>query len=530
MIVIIFSTLAIIAALVVPRFARPDAFAPRVDRVEAAVRRFGPLVAAVLSIAIVWYVWDAIVPLPKVHDEKSYLLQADIFARGRWTVPSPPIAEFFEQPHVLVVPVVASKYPPGHALLLTIGSLVRFPPLVPLLLTGITAALLFALAMRLTNPLIALLTWTIWISAPMVLRFQPSYFSELTTGALLLGSWWSLLEWRETRRLRWLLLLALGIGWGAITRPLTMLAFAIPIGVVVIRDVVRLRLWRDFGLAFAVGVAILGMLPLWNARTTGDWRLSPIELYRRDYLPFDKIGFTVDTTPPRRTVSPVLKVTYDYFLSARKQQQLGALPHIVADRALNVTIALFQGSRLPLVPFAIVGLFFMSGPLQFAALSALVLFIVHLPYAHWAPWTVYYLETAPLVAIVTAIGLWRVAQRILADERRVRLATLLVTAAIVVFAVPTIGHWRRDHRGRAAFYRRFAAELKKLPPHSIVFVQYTPRTAQHIDVVFNSANLDREPVWVVHDLGARSAELRARVPDRTSYDFDEDVLVQRLRR
>ena len=362
MIVIILSTLAILGALFAPRFARPDAFGARVDRIEAGVRRFGPLAAAVLSIAIVWFAWDAIVPLPKVHDEKSYLLQADIFARGRWTVPSPPIPEFFEQPHVLVVPVVASKYPPGHALLLTLGSLVGFPPLVPLLLTGITAALLFALAMRLTNPLIALLTWTIWISAPIVLRFQPSYLSELTTSALLLGSWWSLLEWRETRRPRWLLLIALAIGWGAITRPLTMLAFAIPIGVVVIRDVMRLRRWRDLGLAFAVGVAVLCILPLWNARTTGDWRLSPIEMYRLDYLPFDKIGFTVDTTPPRRTVSPVLKVTYDYFLSARKQQQLGALPHIVADRALNLTIALFQGSRLPLVPFALVGLFFMGGP------------------------------------------------------------------------------------------------------------------------------------------------------------------------
>jgi hypothetical protein len=529
-IVIVLSALAIAGAIVVPRFARPDAFVTGVDRVEANVRSFGPLVAAILSICVAWYVWDAVVPLPKVHDEKSYLLQADIFARGRWTVPSPPIPEFFEQPHVQVVPAVASKYPPGHALLLTIGSLVKFPPLVPLLLTGFTAALLVALAMRLTNPLIALLTWTIWISAPIVLRFQPSYFSELTTSVLLLASWWSLLEWRETRKTRWLLLLALAIGWGAITRPLTMLAFAIPIGVVVIRDVVRLRLWRDLGLAFAVGVAILGILPLWSARTTGDWRVSPIELYRRDYLPFDKMGFTVDTTPPRRTVSPVLKVTYDYFLSARKQQQLSKLPHIVGDRALNLAIALFQGSRLALVPFAIVGLFFMSAPLQFAALSALLLFIVHLPYAHWAPWTVYYLETAPLAAIVTAIGVWRVAQRVLRDERHVRLASLLVTAAIVAFAVPTIGHWRRDHRGRAAFYRRFASELKKLPPHSIVFVQYTPRTAQHIDVVFNSANLDKEPVWIVHDLGARNAELRTRVPDRASYDFDEDVLVQRLRR
>ena len=168
--------------------------------------------------------------------------------------------------------------------------------------------------------------------------------------------------------------------------------------------------------------------------------------------------------------------------------------------------------------------------MRFAIASSLLLFIVHLPYAHWAPWTIYYLETVPVVAIVTAIGVWWVARGIVRDEARVRYAIVAVTLAVGLFAAPAIRFWRRDHRQRAAFYRRFAAEVKKLPQHSIVFVQYTPRTAQHIDVVFNSANLDKEPVWIVHDFGVRNAELRARVPDRVSYDFDEDVLVQRLRR
>lgn len=530
MITVIISALAIVAALFAPRFVTIESVSSRIDRAELALRRFGPVATGVLAIAIVWFVWDAVVPVPKVHDENSYLLQADIFARGRWSVPSPPIPEFFEQPHVQVVPSVASKYPPGHALLLSMGALVGFPPLVPLLLTGITAALLFALAARLANPWIALLTWTIWVSAPIVLRFQPSYFSEVTTSALVLGSWWALLEWREARRRRWLLLLALAIGWGAITRPLTMLAFAIPIGVAVVRDVVRLRLWSDFGLAFLTGVAVLCILPLWSAKTTGNWRVSPVEQYRKDYLPFDKMGFTVDTTPPRRTVSPVLKTTYDYFLMARKEQRLDALPHTIWDRTKQLTIALFQAARVPLLPFAIIGLFFMSGPLQFAAISSLLLFIAHLPYAHWAPWTVYYLETAPVVAMIAAIGLWRVAARILADERRVKLASIFVTALLVGFLVPSIGHWRRDHRGRAAFFERFANELKQLPRHSMVFVQYTPRTAQHIAVVFNSADLSREPVWVVHDLGPHNADLRRLVPDRASYDFEEDQLVQRLRR
>jgi hypothetical protein len=535
LIVIVFSALAIAAAILAPRYVRHDALRERLGRAEPTVRRFGPLCAAIASIAIVWFVWDAVVPIPKVHDESSYLLQADIFASGRWTAPSPPVPDFFEQPHVQVVPAVASKYPPGHALLLSIGALVRFPPLVPLLLTGIAAAMLFALATRLTNPWIALLTWTIWITAPIVLRFQPSYFSELTTTVLVLGSWWGLLTWRETRSTRWLLLMALAIGWGAITRPLTMLAFAIPIGVVVVRDVVRLRLWRDFGLAFVVGVAVLSMLPLWNARTTGDWKLSPIELYRRDYLPFDKIGFTPDTSAPRRSVSPVLKTTYDYFLVARKQQRWATLPQIVTERVVNLTTgprglrqpsSMFDGPTLPLLLFALLGLFFMTPPLRFAALSGLVLFVVHLSYAHWAPWTIYYLEMTPLIAAITAVGIWRALERITVSDGSAKVGAVFVFVVLAAFAVPVVGTWRRDHRARSALDRQFARELQELPRRSILFVRYSPRLKQHMAVVLNYADLDAAPVWVVHDLGARNEELKRKAPGRQTFEFDEDVLTR----
>ena len=62
----------------------------------------------------------------------------------------------------------------------------------------------------------------------------------------------------------------------------------------------------------------------------------------------------------------------------------------------------FKGARLPLFLFAIAGLFFMNGPLQLSAISVVLLFIAHLPYAHCAPWTVYYLEAAPVALAVRA--------------------------------------------------------------------------------------------------------------------------------
>ena len=68
-------------------------------------------------------------PEPIIHDEWSYLLGAETFASGRLTNPPPPLPEFFEEPHVLVVPTYQSKYPPGQAIALAIGTVIFGHPI-----------------------------------------------------------------------------------------------------------------------------------------------------------------------------------------------------------------------------------------------------------------------------------------------------------------------------------------------------------------------------------------------------------------
>lgn len=522
----------LLAAFWAARIVNPSDLDTRYDRWESWLKRFGPLAMGLISAAVVWWTWGAWHPLPVVHDEMSYALQAEIFARFRWTVPLPAPPEFLEQPHVLVVPAVASKYPPGHALLLAVGALLRWDPLVPLLLTGVTAALVMIVTTRVTNAWVGLLTWVVWLTTPLVLRFQPGFFSETTTTALMLASWWCLLEWRETRQTRWLLLLALAGGWGAITRPLTQLALTLPIAFVVIWDVVRarkLRPWLDLVLAILVGALPLTLLPVWSARTTGDWRVTPIALYAREYMPFDKLGFTIDSTAPTRALSPVVKSLYDDFLTHRQSQTLGDLPRTIGARSWNLARDLWSGSQLALLPFLVLGLITMNRELRFALISSALLFLAYLPYSHDPPWTLYYLEVAPVVAALTACGVWwalvwltksvKVQMNV---TRRPKLGTVLVSLVLALFGIPTILSWRAKHKEINSTRMGFVQAVAQLPASkTIIFIRYADRP-HHVSLVANNADPQTAPTWVVHDLGPeRNQELVRQHLDRAAFIFDE---------
>jgi Dolichyl-phosphate-mannose-protein mannosyltransferase len=492
---------------------------PRSLRTLGTRPREAAIIVAIVSALATWYVWAAINPLPLIQDEYSYVLQSQIFATGHWTAPSPPIPEFFQQAHVLTVPAVASKYAPGHALLMSIGSVVGAPALVPLLLSGLTGALLFLLVRRVASNWVALLAWIVWLGAPISLHFRAAYYSEVTSCAMWMLAWWALLEWRDTRRTRWLLALAAAIGWGAITRPLSTLAFAVPVGVVVIRDVVRYGAWRDFALATALGTLMLGIIPLWSARTTGDWRTTPQTLYTRDYLPYDKPGFGVDSTPPARKLLPVNEDTYRGFYNEHLKHTVANLPRTAYERIRAIARENWGGIRVVLAPFALLGLWSMSAEVLFACLCALALFVGYLSYGHWPLWTLYYFEAMPVFAVLTALGLWRaiewIGRRAWAPAHVGRVASY-AAAALLLLAGYELHDGRRQREVAASYDVALRELIGKLPiPEAIIFVHYGPRVP-HTNIVANSPRLAGDSIWIVNDLGDRDKDLMrfagARIP------------------
>jgi hypothetical protein len=493
-----------------------------------------PIALGLITAGVIWYLSGSLHPVPVVHDEASYLLQAQTFARWRWTMPSPPLPEFFQQLHVLVTPAFASKYPPGHALLLVPGIWLGLPALAPVLLNGLAGALLFVLVRRVANGWVALLTFLLWLPLTSNLAFRPGYFSETTSSLLWILGWWALVEWRETGRRTWLITLAACVGWMAITRPLTAVAFAIPVACVVLWRVARQRAWSTLVVPAAVGVAILALLPLWNVRTTGRWSESPYTLYTKTYLPFDVMGFGVDTTPPARPLPPDMHDVAENFEAIHAAHTLRRLPTTLFERWRVLFDDAFGGIRLPLALFALLSLAVLPASGWFAIAGSVVLTVCYLSYAHNPSWVLYYLEINPLFPFLIACGIWTAW---LALEReapgawrrglrtpspRAALSALILCVLLLVPAHAQVNWMRHSWDVRRSYQASFAEGVHRLAgDRIIVFVRYRPGHEGAFSLITNSADLPDARAWLVYDRGVEDASLIARAPDRVPYLYDE---------
>jgi hypothetical protein len=499
---------------------------------RALAGRLAPVLIGVTGALVVLLVWGSLREPPRYHDEAAYLFQARILASGRWVAPAPPLPEFFEQYHVFVTPVFAGKYPPGHPLMLVPGVWTGLPGLTPILWTGLAGGLLFALARRTSNVWVALLAWLLWTTAGGELRFRPAYFSQTTTTAAVLFAWWCLERWRRGKGARWLAGAGLALGWGFLTRPFTMIGFAIPVGIAVVRRIAARRRWIEVVPALAAAAGVLSVVPLWNHATTGDWRTSPYALYSRVYFPHQRPGFGAPVIASTRPL-PADMVDYSsQFAVLHRQHRVSALGRILTRRAEALQRHLWNGWRLVLLPAAALGVFALSVEIVFALSSVALLLATYLVLAHSPDWTVYYMEAQPVLAFLTGLGLWRVLAVLAEKPGGERIAPsrrgggapagmLLVTLLVAVLSVKEVLLARRVAQEAPALQRRFRTAAAAIPePKAIVFVRYGPKHDVHQSLVENEPDLARARVWVVHDRGADNLRLIRAAPDRAPYRYE----------
>lgn len=499
---------------------------------RALATRTAPLVAGLVTALLVSLFWGGLDMPGIVHDERSYLVQARLLAQGMWTAPSPPLPEFWEMAHVFVEPALFSKYPPGHAPLLVPGIWLGVQGLMPVLLAGLSAALVFSIARTLFGGAVALLGWGIWTASPEVLRWHGSYFSQATTTPLWLLAIVCLIAWQRRERPWHLAAIVACVGWIGITRPATGFALGLPILVAVLWTSWTRRSLVGWGRAAIVGALVVAIVPLWANTTLGAPTTLPYIEYSKRYFPFDLPGFTRDTSPPTRTLPPDLEQLGGSLQMLYSQHTGDRVPEEFVRRARE-SLRHALGAVTPLLPLVLVGAVLGGAAVGGFGVASFVLLIVsHLVMPQPPGWTIYSLETFAVAPVLLALAIVR-GGSLLRERLRPNAGAApaaVAAAGLAIFfglvQLDGIGTLRELQAVRSERALVLEARLDALPADRVVIFIHRPRPmAAHRtlwDILGPPATTDR---WIVRDLGdERNAALIALSDGRVPYRLDERTM------
>jgi hypothetical protein len=254
--------------------------------------------AAAVGVNLVLILWTAVHTLrrfPNAGDEYAYLLSAELFSRGKLSVPSPEPRHFFDFHHVLNDGKFYGKYPPGWPSLLMFGVLAGLPWLVNPVLAVANLFLLHALARRHFSPPAAAYASLALLANAFFVFNSASHFAHASCMFFVTLAFWGFLNWREdpTSR-RDALLAGLGAGMAFLIRPFTAVLLLAPAGFAMLALAVRRRAWGGLALAAAPLAAACALFLLYNHLLTGDPFLQPFTKYNpsdRPSLPTSPAAF-----------------------------------------------------------------------------------------------------------------------------------------------------------------------------------------------------------------------------------------------
>lgn len=398
---------------------------------------------------------------PLIHDEYSYLLQANIFLMGRTWIPShPETPELFDQMHVLNEGRFASRYFPGVGLWLAPFVYLGNPTFSQWLSGSLAAIFVFYIGCNLGGTGVGAVAGLLTALSPGLGIFSNLLLSHHPTLLGLTLFLWSFLRMMETGRSSFALLSGASLAFAMLCRPLTAAAFALPCGAWLAwrlirsrsgtRSSDRLRPACVLGAPVIVGLCVQAG---YNRSITGDVWLTPYSLYNDIYTPRHRYGFNNGVRGDQQA-GPKVLTEYDAWA--------GNLTLSVAVRHCATRLAAswrWTFGFVPLLMTAILAPFMimLQDRRWWLILSAVAaLHAVYLPYWYVGilKWH-YVLETAPLWSLLFAAvtrGLflcWR------AEGRH----GMLIWWALLVGVSLAVGHtaptpfWKRSRlqEGLAAF-------------------------------------------------------------------------------
>ncbi|MEM9353921.1 MAG: hypothetical protein AAGA92_12985 [Planctomycetota bacterium] len=472
------------------------------------------------------------VPVPRVHDEFSYLLAADTYASGRLTNPAHPHWQHFESFHTIHQPSYASKYQPGQGGALAVGqALFGHPIHGSVLASGCAAAAVCWMLAAWLPPRWALCGGLLIALHPLILaNWTLSYWGgalPMAAGALVFGASKRI---ADRPHITDAALLGIGATLLAATRPFEGLVLCLCVGVALLaafwksQEKQRLLL-RGCVPTIGTVAAGLAMLAAYNHAVTGSAARMPYQVHEQTYG-VSPLFLWQDAKPEPDYRHRELRRYYTGWGIEDFDRQRDLVGWADTKRQSMAGLLRFFAGGAMFLPVA-AAVFTLRDPRTHLAWLALA---ASLAAALCVPWTYphYLAPAAPLLLLLAVAGLRRGSVALRRSHPVAKHAVAAVLALqLVTLAGQLVLYARWQPEGWEFDRARILDNLEATGERHLVFVRYAPNHNVHAEWVYNRADIDAAPVvWaremspgqnaalIEHDAGRRVWLLKPDVEPR----------------
>jgi len=531
----VFAALVLLTRLVPARFIRFQIL-NRFRRTIQALSspRVSVCTVFILSFALSAGISQFKTPIPRIHDEFSYLLASDTFSEGRLANPSHSFWKHFESFHIFHQPSYASKYPPGQGLFLAAGQVLTGRPIVGVWLSiALACAAICWMLQAWVPPRWALAGGLLSALHPLIILWGQNFWGggvAVLGGALLFGAVRRLIIQPRTVTA---IIAGVGLFLLAVSRPfegfLTALSAALLLLIWMVRQqqFSRMLLFRSVLLPLGIAsLCILGALAYYNDSVTGSPSRFPYQVYEESSSPTPLFIWGTPRTV-NFTNSHLEKYHSEWsFATYQRQQELNGYLSTVslkASRLIGNLIVFPLGIFLVMLPWILKDRW-----VQFAAMVVLLICLVDLCGATFFQ-PHYLAPVIPLFIFLLIQGArhWRVA----GWKDRNRGPVFVAGLSLIFIAMSFTRIWLYAStpdlppQYKIALQRSELIEkLKAQPKKDLVFVKYSTEHDPHFEWVYNRADIDRAEVVWAHILDEKENDkLIKYFADRQIWWIDADA-------
>ncbi len=494
--------------------------------------RLAILLCAVVALSVGAVFTAVRAPVPKIHDEFSYLLAADTFANGRVTNDTNLFWQHFETFHVIQKPSYASKYQPGQGAILAIGQILGGHPIVGAWLASALAAAAVCWMLQGWVPSRWALLGGLLVAlhGMITVRWSLSYWGgslPMAGGALMFGG---LAHTIKQARVSTSTLMACGAVLLAATRPFEGFLVGVCIAVALLVWIIRRHKCEFLAIAAHVIIPVLvvlwfgcALLGTYNCIVTGDPFRMPYQVHEQEYGYSPLFLWKSPQRVPEYQHAEMRDFYTGWGIEDFINQQHFVGWWLTKSEDLHQAARFFLGGVLWLPVLLTLRPLLAQRRLRFAWAVLAVILVAELSVCWLYPH--YFAPAVPLLFLLVVQGLRYLSALARQGHTWARYAvpTILV---LHVMALPTLFAqyvmWQPDEW---QFHRaRLERKMNDMTGKHLVLVKYAPDHNGHEEWVYNKADITRSKIIWARSMGPeRDTQLLRFYQHRHLWQLDADA-------